>query len=68
VAEAIHNAVTEPTEYPGGTVLEILASGSRVLPEWYISPPEVKVPAEAIAKGLKPILEITAGEKRHNGL
>lgn len=68
MAEAIHNAITEPAEYPGGTVLEILANGSRVLPEWHIVPPEVKIPAEAIAKGLEPILDITAGEKGRHGL
>lgn len=64
VAQAIHEVVTQPAKYPGGTVLEVLSVGSRVVPEWHIAPPGVNIPAEAIATGLKPIFEVTAAERR----
>ncbi|KAH7137418.1 hypothetical protein B0J13DRAFT_528053 [Dactylonectria estremocensis] len=64
VAQAIHEVVTQPAKYPGGTVLEVLSVGSRIVPEWHIAPPGVNIPAEAIATGLKPIFEVTAAERR----
>ena len=63
VAEAIQEAITSPSKYPGGSVVEVLAHGSRLLPEWNIDPPVVKIPPEAVAKGMEPILVITAAEK-----
>ncbi|GAM40134.1 hypothetical protein TCE0_034r12244 [Talaromyces pinophilus] len=63
VAQSIHEVITEPAKYAGGTVLEVLASGCRILPEWNVAPPDVELPAEAVAIGLKPILDVTAAER-----
>ena len=63
VAQTIHEVITKSSKYPGGTVLETLVTGTRVIPEWNIDPPAVKIPAEAVAKGMEPILEVTAAER-----
>ncbi|KAH6697418.1 hypothetical protein F5X68DRAFT_186337 [Plectosphaerella plurivora] len=71
VAEAIHDII-ESAEYPGGTILEVSKLGRRVIPEWNIDPPGMvdgkmaegtDVPPEMIARGLRPILEVTAAER-----
>ncbi|KFY29479.1 hypothetical protein V491_00009 [Pseudogymnoascus sp. VKM F-3775] len=51
IAQSIHEVITEPAKYPGGTVLETLATGSRIIPEWNVDPPAVEIPEEHISLG-----------------
>jgi hypothetical protein len=67
VAQTIQEAITQPSKYPGGAVIETLAVGTRVIPEWNIDPPNVEIPAEAIENGIKPILAATDAERGGRG-
>ncbi|KAH8886615.1 NAD(P)-binding protein [Thozetella sp. PMI_491] len=71
VAEVIEDAV-QSSKYPGGTIIEVSALGTRVIPEWHIDPPGMidgkmaegtDVPPEMIQRALEPILAVTAAEK-----
>ncbi|KAN0091739.1 NAD(P)-binding protein [Hyaloscypha variabilis] len=67
VAQTIQEAITQPSKYPGGAVIETLAVGTRVIPEWNVDPPNVEIPAEAIENGIKPILAATDAERGGRG-
>lgn len=72
VAEAISEIVESP-EIPGGAVMEVTLTGTRVLPEWNISPPPDiddntdgrGVPAlpETMHNLLSPIVKVTDAER-----
>jgi hypothetical protein len=72
VASAI-SEVVESSQIPGGAIFEIALGGTRLLPEWNISPPP-GWPVEEDGKGsnvrpqqnpglLGPILEVTEAER-----
>ncbi|KAJ5713997.1 NAD(P)-binding protein [Penicillium malachiteum] len=60
--------LVEDGQYKGGTVLEITAFGTRVIPEWNISPPPTKftgiVSQTAIDRNLAPIRARLKKERR----
>ncbi|KAK7883477.1 hypothetical protein LTR67_011227 [Exophiala xenobiotica] len=71
VASVITETI-ESSEYPGGTIMEISKLGTRVIPEWRITPTGeidgkmaagTDAPPEAIQRALAPILAITAKER-----
>ncbi|KAG8157608.1 hypothetical protein KVR01_012650 [Diaporthe batatas] len=72
VAEAI-NEVVESPDIPGGAVIEVSLAGTRVLPEWNISPPPaiddktdgrgVTASPEIIQNLLCPIVKVTDAER-----
>lgn len=72
VAEVISKVVESP-EIPGGAVIEVTLNGTRVLPEWNISPPAgiddntdgrgVTASPEVIQNLLSPILKVTDAER-----
>ncbi|KAJ5629472.1 NAD(P)-binding protein [Penicillium herquei] len=67
VGEAMIKLV-EDGQYKGGTVLEITASGTRVIPEWNISPPPTRftglVSQAAVDRNLAPIRARLKRERR----
>ena len=71
VANVVHKAVESP-KYPGGSIIEVSKLGTRVIPEWHIDPPGMvdgkmaqgtDIAPEAIAKAMKPALDVTERER-----
>lgn len=72
LAAAISDVVESP-DIPGGAVIEVSLGGSRVIPDWNISPPVgmddgkdgkgVTVSPEVVQKLLAPIVKLTDAER-----
>lgn len=67
------NEVVESPEIPGGAIFEVSKVGTRIIPDWNISPPHgmddnkdgkgVKPPPEFFENMLAPILKVTRSER-----
>lgn len=71
MARGIHETI-ESAKYTGGTIFEVSKLGTRVIPEWNISPPGhvegefavgTDTPAESLERAMKPILDVTNRER-----
>lgn len=63
VATAMMDVITQ-AKHPGGTVLEVIMEGTRVLPEWEIKAPAgvgVKVPEAVLEHNIAPVRKIMNG-------
>lgn len=70
VATAIQRLV-EDGKYSGGTVLEITANGTRVIPEWGVSPPPTKltgVSGKEIDQNIGPVIKLLEMEGMRSSL
>lgn len=60
-------SLVEEGKYGGGTLLEITAYGTRVIPNWNISPPPSKLTGisdpESVQRNLGPVKAKLAGER-----